>query len=140
MMSIAAVTCGRHCSSTIRSSLVSWPRLPQLLKLHLLIPLRIKLPPINPLLKPSLDIRPLTIQHRKPRRIPIPALSDHMLPEHALKRESQSLSRPLRRCIEIIAFPLISSIPEFLECGTSHEIHGFCRCGGALEERREHDG
>jgi len=55
--------------------------------------IRCKIGGIQPALKVRFTGRPLGVQHGKPCAIPIPAFHDHMLPENALERETQTQRR-----------------------------------------------
>ena len=68
------------------------PNLPQRPLLH---PIHPKVPGTQPRLKRPLRAGPLSIQQRKPSRIPVPAQHDHVLAKHSLKREPESECRTL---------------------------------------------
>src|SRR5580693_3088585 len=89
----------------------------------------------KPALVGRLARRPLAVEHRKPSRVAIAALDDHVLPENSFESEAEALRGATRRRVEGVALPLVAAIAERLEDVTREQILRLGRAGRPLDRR-----
>ena len=87
----------------------------------------------QPRLERRLPRRPVTVDHREPRRVARAALHDHVLAEDALEREAEARGGAARRLVQRVALPLVAAVAERLEGVARHQVHGFSRAARALQ-------
>src|SRR5690242_18692529 len=79
-------------------------------KPHPLPPGRVEVFGIEPALERLPARRPLAVEHREPSRVAVIAFDDHVLPEHALRREAEALRGALRGLVAVVALPLEAAV------------------------------
>src|SRR5262249_42252185 len=104
---IVVVVVGVHCAGLTGG--------PDLFKPPLLLSVGIEISRIEPDLIGLFQSRPFLVDDRIPRGIPVLALDDHVLAEHALEGEAEPIRGTLRRFVTVVAFPLPAAVAERVE-------------------------